>query len=162
TNPKKTLFVSILCCHLFIKSCFPLFYALQIGLMCCTVLFCRFLFSCINKKLIFLILMSPWKKAGEDVFFHKKNFDFLSGEHYRQAGSMSVEHFRHLVEISSINSRKVICALEDFFVHGMTRKEACDKHKVAQGYFSISMRKFIKVNNTVSHLTRYYVRQIHQ
>ena len=106
--------------------------------------------------------MSHWKKAGEDVFFHKKNFDFLSGEHYRQAGSMSVEHFRHLVEISSINSRKVICALEDFFVHGMTRKEACDKHKVAQGYFSISMRKFIKVNNTVSHLTRYYVRQIHQ
>lgn len=47
------------------------------------------------------------------MFFHK-NFDFLSGEHYRQAGSMSVEHFRHLVEISSINSRKVICALEDF------------------------------------------------
>ncbi|EFP2438688.1 transcriptional regulator, partial [Escherichia coli] len=34
----------------------------------------------------------------------------------------------------------------------------CDKHKVAQGYFSISMRKFIKVNNTVSLLTRYYVR----
>ncbi|HAM3984114.1 PapB/FocB family fimbrial expression transcriptional regulator [Escherichia coli] len=92
------------------------------------------------------------------MFFHKKNFDFLSGEHYRQAGSMSVEHFRYLVEISSINSRKVICALEDFFVHGMTRKDACDKHKVAQGYFSISMRKFIKVNNTVSHLTRYYVR----
>ncbi|MGT9631022.1 PapB/FocB family fimbrial expression transcriptional regulator [Escherichia coli] len=51
-----------------------------------------------------------------------------------------------------------MCALEDFFVHGMTRKDACDKHKVAQGYFSISMRKFIKVNNTVSHLTRYYVR----
>ncbi|WP_331320687.1 PapB/FocB family fimbrial expression transcriptional regulator [Escherichia marmotae] len=98
------------------------------------------------------------KKAGGDVFFHKKNLDFLSGEHYKQAGSMSVEHFRHLVEISSINSRKVICALEDFFVHGMTRKEACDKHNVAQGYFSISMRKFIKVNNTVSHLTRYYVK----
>lgn len=128
-----------------------------IGLMCCTVLFCRFLFSCINKKLIFSDIDVSLEKQ-EDVFFHKKNFDFLSGEHYRQAGSMSVEHFRHLVEISSINSRKVICALEDFFVNGMTRKDACDKHKVAQGYFSISMRKFIKVNNTVSHLTRYYVR----
>lgn len=92
------------------------------------------------------------------MFFHKKNLGVLSGEHYKAAGSMSVEHFRYLIELSSINSPKVLCALEDFFVHGMTRKEACDKHKVAQGYFSISVRKLIKVNNTVSHLVRYYVR----
>ncbi|WP_244586216.1 adhesin biosynthesis transcription regulatory family protein, partial [Escherichia coli] len=98
------------------------------------------------------------EKRGGGMFFYKKNLDFLSGERYKQAGSMSVEHFRYLIEISSINSQKVICALEEFFVHGMTRKEACNKHKVAQGYFSISMKKFIKVNNTVSHLTRYYVR----
>ncbi|CAD5757237.1 PapB/FocB family fimbrial expression transcriptional regulator [Escherichia coli] len=96
------------------------------------------------------------------MFVYKKNLDIVSGERYNRAGSMSIEHFRHLVDISSINSNKVICALEDFFVHGMTRKEACDKNKVAQGYFSISVRKFIKVNNTVSHLTKYYVRQIHQ
>lgn len=129
-----------------------------VGFICCIVAFFCFVFSCINKKYDFSDFLYLPGKAGGDVFFHKKNFDFLSGEHYRQAGSMSVEHFQHLVEISSINSQKVICALEDFFVHGMTRKEACDKHKVAQGYFSISMRKFIKVNNTVSHLTRYYVR----
>lgn len=38
------------------------------SLMCCAVLFCRFLFSCINKNLFFLILMSPWKSRRACVF----------------------------------------------------------------------------------------------
>lgn len=71
---------------------------------------------------------------------------------------MSIEHFRCLVEISSINSQKVILAMEDFFVHGKSRKDACEKHHVAQGYFSISIRKFIKINNAVAQASKFYRR----
>ncbi|HAX5087635.1 TPA: transcriptional regulator [Escherichia coli] len=81
-----------------------------------------------------------------------------SNERYSTPGSMSVGHFRCLIEISSINSQKVISALEDFFVHGKSRKEACERNNVAQGYFSISMSKFLKINNIVAQVARFYRR----
>ncbi|EFN7493756.1 TPA: adhesin biosynthesis transcription regulatory family protein [Escherichia coli] len=71
---------------------------------------------------------------------------------------MSVEHFRCLIEISSINSQKVISTMEDFFFHGKSRKEACERNNVAQGYFSISMRKFLKINNIVAQVAKFYRR----
>lgn len=48
---------------------FPLFYALQIGLMCCTVLFCRFLFSCINKKTYFSDIDVSLEKSRRGCVF---------------------------------------------------------------------------------------------
>ncbi|EFN3859252.1 transcriptional regulator, partial [Escherichia coli] len=45
----------------------------------------------------------------------------------------------------------------DFFVHGKSRKEACERHNVAQGYFSISMRKFLMINSTVAKLAKFYI-----
>ena len=97
----QVLFSTVLC------------FADWFNVLYCSVL--SFSFSCINKKTYFSDIDVSLEKSRRGCVFHKKNFDFLSGEHCRQAGSMSVEHFRHLVEISSINSRKVICALEDFF-----------------------------------------------
>ncbi|HAY0237691.1 TPA: adhesin biosynthesis transcription regulatory family protein [Escherichia coli] len=82
----------------------------------------------------------------------------LSRDRYSSPGSMSIEHFRCLIEISSINSQKVISAMEDFFVHGKSRKEACERNNVAQGYFSISMRKFLKINSAVARVSKFYRR----
>lgn len=46
------------------------------GLMCCTVLFCRFLFSCINKKLIFSDIDVSLEKQEGMCFFIKKTLIF--------------------------------------------------------------------------------------
>ncbi|HBA9158828.1 TPA: hypothetical protein J1300_004649, partial [Escherichia coli] len=43
------------------------------------------------------------------------------------------------------------------FVHGYTRKEACEKHNVSQGYFSICIRKVNFINDTVGYLIKYYL-----
>ena len=48
--------------------------------------------------------------------------------------------------------------MEDFFFHGKSRKEACERNNVAQGYFSISMRKFLKINNIVAQVAKFYRR----
>ncbi|HBD5389170.1 TPA: transcriptional regulator [Escherichia coli] len=90
------------------------------------------------------------------MLLHKR-METVPSDRYITPGSMSTEHFRYLIEISSINSQKVILAMEDFFVHGKSRKEACERHNVAQGYFSISMRKFLMINSTVAKLAKFYI-----
>ena len=81
----------------------------------------------------------------------------IKGEKFNTPGNMSREHFNLLIELSPINSRKVKLALCDFFVGGTTRKEVCTKYNVSQGYFSISVRKFIKVNDKVTKVVKYYL-----
>lgn len=66
-----------------------------------------------------------------------------------RAGQVSQVHFRLLINISNMHSTKVILALEDFFVFGLTRQEACEKHHVAQGYFSISLRRLQELSAQV-------------
>lgn len=66
-----------------------------------------------------------------------------------RAGQVSQDHFRQLINISNIHSTKVILALEEFLVFGLTRQEACEKHHVAQGYFSISLRRLQELSAQV-------------
>lgn len=66
-----------------------------------------------------------------------------------RAGNVSRDHFRQLINISNIHSAKVILALEDFLVFGVTRQEACEKYHVAQGYFSISLRRLQELSAQV-------------
>lgn len=66
-----------------------------------------------------------------------------------RAGEVSREHFRLLINISNIHSTKVILALEDFLVSGLTRQDACQKHQVALGYFSISLRRLQELSAQV-------------
>lgn len=73
-----------------------------------------------------------------------------------RAGRVSQGHFRLLINISNIHSTKVILALEVFFVFGLTRKEACEKHRVAQGYFAISLRRLLELSAQVVLLCPYY------
>ncbi|EHZ9981839.1 transcriptional regulator [Escherichia coli] len=81
----------------------------------------------------------------------------VSGERFSKPGSMTQEHFDLLIKIAPINSNKVKLALCDYFVHGYTRKEACEKHNVSQGYFSICIRKVNFINDTVGYLIKYYL-----
>lgn len=73
-----------------------------------------------------------------------------------RAGQVSHEHFRMLINISNIHSAKVISALEDFLVLGLTRHEACEKHCVAQGYFSVSLRRLQELSAQVVLMYPYY------
>ncbi|HFI1539233.1 TPA: PapB/FocB family fimbrial expression transcriptional regulator, partial [Escherichia coli] len=71
---------------------------------------------------------------------------------YDTPGSMSDAHFEILAALSPVNSKKVILALRDYFVLGLTRREACENHDVAQGYFSVSLRKLLETNRLVAEL----------
>ncbi|WP_280176309.1 PapB/FocB family fimbrial expression transcriptional regulator [Escherichia coli] len=75
---------------------------------------------------------------------------------YDTPGSMSDAHFEILAALSPVNSKKVILALRDYFVLGLTRREACENHDVAQGYFSVSLRKLLETNRLVVELAVYY------
>lgn len=71
-------------------------------------------------------------------------------------GKMSENQFWLLAEISPVHSEKVINALRDFLVLGYTRREACERHDVSQGYFSGALGRFQRVSMTVSRLVPFY------
>lgn len=66
------------------------------------------------------------------------------------------EQFQLLIEMSSINSEKVIGALYDYFVLGYTRREACDRNGVSAGYFSISLKRLLRLSGFAYLLAPYY------
>lgn len=74
-----------------------------------------------------------------------------------QPGRMSDHHFWLLAEISPLHSEKVINALRDFLVLGYTRREACERHSVSQGYFSGALGRFYRVSQTVHRLVPFYI-----
>ena len=72
-------------------------------------------------------------------------------------GRMTDHHFWLLVEISPLHSEKVINALRDFLVLGYTRKEACERHEVSQGYFSGALGRIQRTHQTVNRLVPFYI-----
>ncbi len=70
---------------------------------------------------------------------------------------MQAEQFDILIRISGIHSEKVVSALKDYYVSGVSRKEACEKNGVSQSYFSISKNKLVALNNSVAMISRYYL-----
>ena len=79
-------------------------------------------------------------------------------DRYINAGCMTDVHFEGLVLISSIHSKKTINALREYLVNGISRKDACKKHTVSQGYFSVCLKKVREANNCASKLAAYYYR----
>ncbi|WP_396016554.1 adhesin biosynthesis transcription regulatory family protein [Escherichia coli] len=71
-------------------------------------------------------------------------------------GRMTDHHFWLLVEIAPLHSEKVINALRDFLVLGYTRKEACERHEVSQGYFSGALGRIQRTHQTVNRLIPFY------
>ena len=73
---------------------------------------------------------------------------------------MTDHHFWLLVEIAPLHSEKVINALRDFLVLGCTRKEACERHEVSQGYFSGALGRFQRTHQAVSSLVPFYISEV--
>lgn len=87
------------------------------------------------------------------------NFLYLTKgrRHALLPGKMSESQFWLLAEISPLHSEKVINALRDFLVLGYTRREACERHEVSQGYFSGALGRFQRTHQTVNRLVPFYI-----
>ncbi|EJN0634442.1 transcriptional regulator, partial [Escherichia coli] len=46
----------------------------------------------------------------------------------------------------------------DHLVNGMSRKDACKKNNVSQGYLSLSLRRIFYANELISQIMKYYTR----
>ncbi|HGA9173127.1 TPA: F1845 fimbrial adhesin operon transcriptional regulator DaaA [Salmonella enterica subsp. enterica serovar Saintpaul] len=84
---------------------------------------------------------------------------YLSKKHGRTLlpGKMSESQFWLLAEISPVHSEKVLNALRDFLVLGYTRREACERHEVSQGYFSGALGRFQRTHQAVNRLVPFYI-----
>ncbi|HBC0990050.1 TPA: adhesin biosynthesis transcription regulatory family protein [Escherichia coli] len=71
-------------------------------------------------------------------------------------GKLSEGHFWLLVEVSPVHSEKAIQALRDYLVMGYTRRESCERNGMSAGHFSVSLKRFLRVDLIVSQLALYY------
>lgn len=88
---------------------------------------------------------------NKSVYFKRKP------GHLRQ-GDVHPEHFRMLIESSSIHSPKVIQVMEEFLVHGVSRKDACEKYGVSASYVSVTLRRLQDLSRNIVMMYPYYVR----
>lgn len=72
------------------------------------------------------------------------------------SGFISDEQFWLLVKVSSIRSDKVVNALFDYLVNGISRKESCAKYDVNSGHFSIGLGRLQQLSHTAAELSRFY------
>ena len=72
------------------------------------------------------------------------------------SGFISDEQFWLLVKASSIRSDKVVNALFDYLVNGISRKESCAKYDVNSGHFSIGLGRLQQLSHTAAELSRFY------
>ncbi|EAA8634470.1 hypothetical protein AHS86_23655 [Salmonella enterica subsp. enterica] len=56
-------------------------------------------------------------------------------------GTVAEEQFKLLIDISTIRSNRIIVALKDYFVQGVTRKEICKKYNLSAGYLSVKIKE---------------------
>ncbi len=74
-------------------------------------------------------------------------------------GKLSEVHFWLLTEVSPVHSGKAIQALREHLVLGYTRKEACERNDISAGYFSVALKRFLRVDLIVSQLAPYYTQK---
>ncbi|UBM39790.1 adhesin biosynthesis transcription regulatory family protein [Hafnia paralvei] len=83
---------------------------------------------------------------------------FLYDKYHLYSGKVSEQHFMSLIEVSGIRSDKVIKALSEYFVGGLSRTVVCDKHSVSQCYLSVKIKHMQHVSKMVYDLQPYYSR----
>lgn len=71
-------------------------------------------------------------------------------------GLVSETQFWLLVGTSSMHSEKVIRALFDHLVDGVARRNACVKHCVNSGHFSIGLNRLQHISHTAAKLALFY------
>ncbi|EEW1127398.1 PapB/FocB family fimbrial expression transcriptional regulator [Escherichia coli] len=86
-----------------------------------------------------------------------KTFKFTCKKNIKP-GSIYHDQLMLLAELAKINSERVISALDDHLVNGMSRKDACKKNNVSQGYLSLSLRRIFYANELISQIMKYYTR----
>ncbi|ENA9835966.1 transcriptional regulator [Escherichia coli] len=72
------------------------------------------------------------------------------------SGEVSEDKFWLLIEISPIQSQKVIYALYDYLVIGSSRKVVCEKHSVNNGYITRCMQKLTHIDRIAELLSSHY------
>lgn len=75
---------------------------------------------------------------------------------YLVPGNVPEEQFWLLVGISSMHSEKMISALMDYLVNGLSRKDSCELNKVSSGHFSIGLSRLQNISYAVASLSVYY------
>ncbi|WNI88058.1 PapB/FocB family fimbrial expression transcriptional regulator [Citrobacter portucalensis] len=90
------------------------------------------------------------------VSIDKASYIYVKKPGHLRSGEVHPEHFRMLIEVSSIHSPKIILAMEDFLVRGIPRKIACETHGVSPGYVSISLKKLQHLSCSVVMMYPYY------
>ncbi|HGH3390201.1 TPA: PapB/FocB family fimbrial expression transcriptional regulator [Citrobacter freundii] len=74
-----------------------------------------------------------------------------------EPGRVEREHFLCLINISPIRSRKIIHALEEYFVNGVNRKVICEEYNVNPGYLSLKIREFQNISSMVYSALPFYI-----
>ncbi|ELL3233718.1 TPA: transcriptional regulator [Escherichia coli] len=72
------------------------------------------------------------------------------------AGELPEEQFWLLIDISPIYSEKLINAMREHLVYGISRKEVCGKYCVSNSYLSTGLNKLYHVNRTILKLICFY------
>ncbi|HEY2453097.1 MAG TPA: PapB/FocB family fimbrial expression transcriptional regulator [Scandinavium sp.] len=82
-------------------------------------------------------------------------FNLRNASGVMNPGEVNIQHFRLLMMLCPVRNPAMQKALEDVFVHGITRKEACLYCNVAQSHFSIKYRQFQFINQVVARISPY-------
>lgn len=72
-------------------------------------------------------------------------------------GEVHPEHFRMLIEASSVYSPRVIKFMEEYLVRGVERKTACKMHGVSASYASVTLRKIQRLSRIVVMMYPHYI-----
>lgn len=89
-------------------------------------------------------------------YFDRDNYLFGGKPGHLIQGEVNGEHFKLLIEISNIRSKKIIYALEEHFVSGRDIKSLCEEYKMSTSYFWISLRRFQEVSHCVARMCEFY------
>ncbi|UMS29253.1 transcriptional regulator [Escherichia coli] len=71
-------------------------------------------------------------------------------------GNVDKDHFRILIALSSIHSDKVMLSLRDYLVYGHSRRDVCNRYKLNNGYFSVSLARLMRISQLVALAVPYY------
>ncbi|MHA7848021.1 PapB/FocB family fimbrial expression transcriptional regulator [Serratia sp. D1N4] len=65
-------------------------------------------------------------------------------------GKVAQRYFLLLAAVCTLRGKNMRNALEDVFVNGLSRQEACEKHGVSQSYFSVKYHHMQTVSRTIA------------
>jgi hypothetical protein len=86
----------------------------------------------------------------------RQSFLYYSTAGILRCGEVHPEQFRQLIVLSGVHSTRVIMALEDYLVHGVIRKLACEKHHVSTSYMSVALGKLQQLSQRVATMAPWY------